>query len=225
LRCKDDLAGLPATRPDPLSKPSSTASLANSSSHSSLARGKRASPHPDSSSKNFGSTCAAVCWHMVFCGCTAMLASSIAWFPSRASGAASALVRRPAHGGDGGAPGGLRPARSAHPLMGPDAALSAPLQVRVQRTTHQPGAARLPSRALRRTPLARARSMGHGSRPVRRGQLHPEIRDRAALGCTSRALRTRGSALNLNVHFHTLALDGVYTLQEDRGKVGVIRVV
>jgi hypothetical protein len=60
--------------------------------------------------------------------------------------------------------------------MGPDAALSAPLQMRLQRKTHQPGAARLPSRPLRRTPPARERSMGHGSRPVRRGHIHPEIR-------------------------------------------------
>ena len=36
--------------------------------------------------------------------------------------------------------------------------------------------------------------------------------------CASHASRARGSALNLNVHFHTLALDGVYRYAPDQGR-------
>jgi hypothetical protein len=45
---------------------------------------------------------------------------------------------------------------------------------------------------------------------VRLGDIPSALRGRASLGGASRALRARGSALNLNLHFPTLALDGVY---------------
>ena len=124
-------------------------------------------------------------------------------------------LRWPPHGGVRGTPRRSRSARSPDPPMGAHASIPASLSLCVRRETHERGPSRLPARPLRRAQAAGTTALGNASPTVRRDQLHPTVCDRATLGCTSRALRARGSALNLNLHFHTLALDGVYT--DDRG--------
>jgi hypothetical protein len=88
------------------------------------------------------------------------------------------LVRGTPHGRHGRAPGGPRPARGSGPPVGTDTPISPPLPLRLRRSAHERGAARLHPGALRGAPSTGRAQVGGTGRPVRCGHLHPTLRFR-----------------------------------------------